>query len=53
VPASADGGGIPAATAQAPGSFVALQIDAAPPLHPGWQLGFVLLRLPLLSTEQQ
>jgi hypothetical protein len=53
VPASATGGGIPAATAHAPGSFVAAQMAAAPPLHPDWQLGSVLLILPLLSTEQQ
>jgi hypothetical protein len=52
-PASATGGGMPAATAHAPGSFVAAQMAAAPPLHPDWQLGSVLLILPLLSTEQQ
>jgi hypothetical protein len=52
VPASL-GGGIPAATAHAPGSFVAAQIAAAPPLHPSWQLGLLLLMLPLPSTEQQ
>ena len=44
---------MPAATAQAPGSLFAAQMAAAPPLHPDWQLGSVLLILPLLSTEQQ
>jgi hypothetical protein len=43
----------PAAKAHAPGSEVALQIDAAPPLHPGWQCGSALSMFPLLSTEQQ